>query len=320
MRKVLYALALLVLSGGSVLAQQLPQFSHYGFNGMYISPGYAGITNKTEFTAIYRYQWAGYETSFDGNSGQPQTGLFSASIPISALKGGIGVHFATDELGATDMLNGGLSYAYHLNVGQGKLGIGVQGNFTNISKGEYRAIDPSDPRIPFNSSDSKFDVGAGLWYQSDKFYAGLGTSNLLQAKYEFETADENSNQKASVTGERHAYFTAGYNIPVSYTVTVTPTAIVKTDLNETNFEVGARALFNDKFWGGLGYRHQDAVTALAGIGFLKDNNMRLGYAFDLVTFDSDAKARTSHEIMLSYRLPKTGLPVKPAIKTPRYSF
>lgn len=318
MKKILYAIAMVVLSGGSVFAQQLPHFSHYSFNGMYLNPGYAGVNGQTELNVIGRYQWLNYEATYD-EGGSPKTGLFTASIPIAAIKGGIGVQFYTENIGVTDVVNTQLSYSYHLNVGQGKLGIGVQGSVFNISKGTYRFNDPGDPNIPYNSSDTKFDAGAGVWYETDRYYAGVSATNLLKTKYEFEDSTKNSN--GTYTGENHLYITGGYHIPVGVSTVITPTAIVKTDLNNTQFEVGARASFNDqKYWGGLGYRHQEAVTALLGIGLLKENSLRVGYAFDLTAFNKEGKAPTSHEIMLSYRLPKPANAVKPAIKTPRYSF
>ncbi len=106
------------------------------------------------------------------------------------------------------------------------LGIGAQGIFNNLGKGTYRANDADDPSVPFESSDSKFDAGAGIWYEAPKFYAGLSVNNLLRSRYQFQT--EGSNQRtASYIGENHAYFTAGYNIEVSSSVVVTPTFIGK---------------------------------------------------------------------------------------------
>jgi hypothetical protein len=59
---------------------------------------------------------------------------------------------------------------------------------------------------------------------------------------------------------------------------------------------------------------------MAGISFLKENALRFGYAFDLTTFEKDGKAPTSHEIMLTYRLPQIISTPRPPIRTPRYSF
>jgi type IX secretion system PorP/SprF family membrane protein len=314
------AIAVFVFWGIGAQAQQQPQFSHYGFNGMYISPGYAGITGFYEFNILGRYQWAGYEGSFD-DGGSPRTALFSASLPLRALKGGLGLVVTTDQLASTRITTAQLAYSYHVTVGEGKLGIGVQGGMASIRKGNYRANEPLDPRVPYNSSDNKFDMGAGLWYQSDNLQAGFGVTNLLGSIYQFENI-RRSDTLGIVTGERHLYLTGAYNIPVADGLTVTPTAIYKHDLksNEISFEVGGRATYNEKIWAGIGYRHMEAITGMAGIYMLQDNALRFGYALDITTFNTEAKSLTSHEVMLSYRFPQSPYATRPPIRTPRYNY
>ncbi len=326
MQKRLLLAATLVAMAFGANAQQQPQFSHYGFNGMFLSPAYAGITNRPEFTFLGRYQYAGYTAAFNDKGGSPQTYMLTGSIPVAAIGGGLGFGVYRDEIGATKTLDAQVSYSYHIKMAGGKLGIGVQGIMNNIEKGQYRPKDAGDPNVPNNSSDRKFDAGAGLWFQGDKLYVGLGVNNLLGAKYQFEAIGLNGarSRSAEVVAERHAFLTAGYNLDVSESVVITPTAIAKVDFAGTSksmsFEAGARGTFNERFWLGLGYRHEEAATGLAGVAFGKNNMMRLGYAFDLIVFDPEARTRSSHELMLSLRLPEPVIRIRPAIRTPRYSF
>ena len=320
MKNYFYVLAVMLLVQTGALAQQQPQFSHYSFNGMYLSPAYAGITDKTEINMLYRYQWAGYEASFDGG-GAPKTGLVSVSMPVRFLGGGVGLFATNDRLGATESSSAALSYAAHFKAGTGKIGVGVQGNLTNIKKGDYRANQEGDPNVPFNTSDTKYDIGAGLWYQSPKLYVGFGVSNLLQSKFEFEDSSRTTTNGFGIfTARNHLFMTAGYTLEVAPSVTLVPTAIVKYDLNQWSVEAGGRAVLSEKYYAGLGYRHQEAVTAMAGMYLLKNNALQLGYAFDLTTFNPEAKALTSHEILLSYSIPRPANIIKPIIRTPRYSF
>lgn len=319
MKKLLSVLMLLLLYYvPAAVAQQQPQFTHYGFNGMHLSPAYAGITNRPEFTSIYRYQWLGYDASFD-DGGAPRTLLFTAHTPVRLLHGGLGLVLMRDRIGNTTQLSAAVSYSYHINIGEtGKLGIGVQGNVNNIKKGNYRAIDGGDPSVPFNSSDTKFDLGAGLWYESEAFYAGGGVTNLLHAEYEF--ADSTRTGTGTFLGENHIYITAGYNVPLTTDLTVTPTVLLKHDTEVFSFDVGGRVSFQEKYWAGLNYRYQEAVSALVGVSLLQDNALRVGYAIDLTTFNVAAKAPTSHEVMLNYRLPEPVIRFKPPVRTPRYYF
>lgn len=327
-------LATLLLSAASVpaLAQQQPQFTHYGLNSMYLNPAYAGIKGQTEVNVIGRYQYLNLGNSLGDDNGSPRTGMVSASIPILPLSGGVGLAVYYDQAGVTKLTNAALSYSQHIKLGNAKLGLGIQGIYTYIGKGTYRAIDPNDINIPANSSDHKFDAGAGIWYEAPKFYAGLSLNNLLRSEYTFK-----SNGMAGVAsqylGENHAYLTTGYNIEASSSVTVTPMILVKAVLpgrydtkskydNQHNysFEAGARATFNDQIWAGLNYRYDESVSGLLGYAFGADNRYRIGYAFDFIAFNQAARAFSSHEILFSLRLPKAVLLTRPAIRTPRYSF
>jgi len=329
MKGTLIATLLLSAVTGTALAQQQPQFSHYGFNGMYLNPAYAGIKGQGEITTIGRDQYVGYNGSFD-DGGSPLTFMLSASVPVRILGGGLGLVAYRDRIAQWTTTNTQLSYSKHIKVGAGRLGIGIQGIFNYIYQGSYRPNDDNDPNVPQQGSDHKFDAGAGVWYESDKLYAGLSVNNLLQTTYSFNSVLSTSS--ASLLNENHAYFTAGYNIEATSSVVITPTVLVKMALpgkygednrftfKNNSYEGGVRATFNDRFWGGLAYRYDESITGLAGISFAKDNAFRLGLAYDFIAFNQDARALSSYEVMLSYRLPKPGMATRPAIRTPRYSF
>ncbi|GAB3202834.1 hypothetical protein GCM10027293_30240 [Pontibacter aydingkolensis] len=297
--------------------QQQPQFTHYGFNGMQISPAYTGITNRPEIMSIYRYQWLGYDATFD-DGGSPQTLLLTAHAPVRLLHGGLGINLMRDKIANTTFLTAAISYSFHINIGENKLGLGIQGNLNNIKKGRYRAIDEGDPSVPFNTSDTKYDLGAGVWYQSETFYAGGGVTNLLNAQYEF--ADSARAGTGKFLGENHIYVTAGYNLAVSNNLEVTPTVLLKHDTETFSFDAGTRLTYSEKYWAGVNYRHKEAVSALIGLSLFEDNALRVGYAFDFTTFNREAKAPTSHEVMVNYRLPEPVIRFKPPVRTPRYNF
>jgi type IX secretion system PorP/SprF family membrane protein len=331
MKGTLLATLLLTATAGSALAQQQPQFTQYGLNGMALNPAYAGIKGYGEVNLVGRYQYYNYG-SFGGANGSPRTGLVTVSLPIPALSGGVGLSVYYDQVGQSKMTNAALSYSQHIKLGEGKLGFGIQGTYTYLGKGTYIAIDPDDVNVPKDASDSKFDAGAGVWYEAPKFYAGLSLNNLLRSQYTFKSGG-NQGTPSKYLGENHAYFTAGYNIDASSSVVVTPMVLVKAVLpgtysdkskfnnsNNYSFEGGVRGTLDDKYWIGANYRHQESVSGLVGGSFGKDNAARLGLAMDIITLNQAARAFSSYEIMFSYRLPKPGLITRPAIRTPRYSF
>jgi type IX secretion system PorP/SprF family membrane protein len=333
MKGIVLAPLLVLAVAGTAMAQQQPQFTHYGLNGMYLNPAYAGIKGQTEVNVIGRYQYFNLGNTLGDDNGSPRTGMVSLSVPILAIKGGVGLTVYYDQAGAVKTTNSALSYSQHIKLGNGLLGIGIQGTYTRLGSGTYRAIDPDDRNVPAGgASDYKFDAGAGIWYESPKFYAGLSANNLFRSQYTFQS-NGILGIASQYLGENHAYFTAGYNIEASSSVVVTPTILAKAVLpgsydtkskydNQHNYSVegGVRATLDDRFWAGLNYRYDESVSGLVGASFGPDNRFRVGYAFDFIAFHQDALAFSSHEILLSLRLPKVGLITRPAIRTPRYSF
>ena len=186
MKGTLLATLLLTAAAGSALAQQQPQFTHYGLNGMSLNPAYAGIKGQGEINLIGRYQYFNYGT-YGGANGSPRTGMVTVSLPVLAISGGVGLSVYYDQVGQSKMTNAALSYSQHIKLGEGKLGIGVQGTYTYLGKGTYIAIDPDDVNVPKDASDSKFDAGVGVWYESPKFYTGLSVNNLLRSEYTFKS-------------------------------------------------------------------------------------------------------------------------------------
>ena len=333
MKGTLFATLSLLAAVGSASAQQQPQFTQYSLNGMALNPAYAGIKGQGEINLLGRYQYYNYGTFGDAN-GSPRTGLFSVSLPILALNGGVGLNVYYDQIGQSKMANAALSYSQHIKVGEGKLGFGIQGIYTYLGKGTYIAIDKDDINVPHDASDSKYDAGAGVWYEAPKFYAGLSVNNLLRSGYTFKSdALSTAGVASKYLAENHAYFTAGYNFDVTSSVVVTPNMLVKAVLpgkysdsnkfsnsNNYSFEGGVRATLDDKYWIGANYRHQESVSGMLGASIAKDNALRLGLAMDVITLNQAARAFSSYEILLSYRLPKPSLFTRPAIRTPRYSF
>ena len=102
MKRVLFLLVtLMTFYLPRLHAQQDPLFSHYMFNNLYNSPGYAGMEGQTDFQLIVREQWLGYNSSFDDN-GNPRSGIFSFNTPIFKISSGIGATFMYERIGVSN--------------------------------------------------------------------------------------------------------------------------------------------------------------------------------------------------------------------------
>jgi hypothetical protein len=120
--------------------------------------------------------------------------------------------------------------------------------------------------------------------------------------------------------ENHIYLTGGYDYDLTYQIVLTPSFLVKSDFNTYSFEVSTLATYEQKFWGGLSFRQGDAIAAIVGIAFGKENAFRFGYAFDYVIKAQPVKRPTSNEVMLTYTLPTPVPSTKSVTRTPRFRY
>lgn len=307
--------ASILLCTSAVYGQQDPQFSQYMFNTLYYNPATAGVTGLSTLTAIHRSQYAGYQATLD-DGGAPNTQLVSFSAPLLRINSGVGLYIVNDRLGNLNNLEAQVSYAYHLPVNEGKLSFGVRlGIYSqSIDDDEYRWIDPGDPLNAFGGdSQTRPDLAMGVHYQSGNYRFGVGVNHLLGTEFDFGS-DPTRNPLV-----KHMYVTGAYDYAINYNFTLTPSFIVKvSDFNSLSFDVGAIGTYKQRMWAGVSFRQSDALIGMLGYSFLKDNALKLGYAFDYIVSAQDVKEPTSHEFMLSYTLPVPSVGGRKIIRTPRF--
>lgn len=314
-RKSFLAVLLFFGAASYSWAQQDPQFTQYMFNTLYYNPAFAGVDGVTKLTALHRSQWLGYQPTF-GGGGAPTTQIISINAPIFKLNSGFGAYVVNDKLGPQNNLEAQASYAYHLGIKDGKLSIGVRlGMYSQtLNYDIYRFIDPGDPLLADKEgkiSQIKPDLGAGLFYRKEKYYAGIGFSHLIKSEFDFGVSQRNALQN-------HVYLSGGYFYEVNFDLKFQFVTLVKTDLTKTTIDIGGLAYLKDTMWGGLSFRQSEAVILMLGYSLLKDKSLKLGYGLDYVVKDQKAKQPTSHEFMLSYELPVNPGSGKKVVRTPRY--
>ncbi len=329
-KNLLLTLTLFLSTFSVVWSQQDPLFSHYMFNKLYYNPGYAGVNGDMDFGLTYRNQWIGYESSFD-DGGAPGTALVSMSSPvyIKKIEAGIGGLLMVDNYGFTQDVHFHVTPSYYRDLGPGKISFGLKigGIYKTVDFTKVRVVDDNDNLIPLGA-ESRFgaDLGLGVWYEAQRFFGGFGINHLLPSSFDFGVRFEN-NQGDITPAENelvpHFNLMGGVNIEASYELKITPSFIVQSaNFDQTVWEVNAMAFYQDRFWGGVSYRSTTDVVALVGMGFLEDNVLKFGLAFD-IGLDSqrnEALQPVSPEVYVTYKIPSVGARKKPIVRTPRYRF
>ncbi|MCK9205424.1 MAG: PorP/SprF family type IX secretion system membrane protein, partial [Bacteroidales bacterium] len=140
------------------------------------------------------------------------------------------------------------------------------------------------------SGDMIFDANAGFFYKvPDKYYIGLSAENLLQSQ----------GKTTHYQLRRTFYLTGGYqwDIPNHPAFQLRPSALVMYDGGAFQVNLDALLMYNNKFYGGLGYRLQDAVTILAGLNI---KGIQVGIAYDICTSALSKYNSGSLEVLVSY--------------------
>jgi type IX secretion system PorP/SprF family membrane protein len=317
MKKIILFAGILVLcSIFKTEAQQVPQFSQYMFNGIYINPAYAGYKDIFYGHMVYRKQWVGI-------NGTPQTTMLSVDGALS--KGSsIGFVYTNDKIGETYSNGFMVDYAYRIQIMEGgRLSFGLSAgmvhhgfNLANFAD-EDGEIDPEALNAK-NVWKPGFD--AGLYFDMKNFYAGFSIMGLVANK-----ADSKSFQV--IRTDANYFLTFGGLIPLNANLKLLPSALLKTDMkNPMTFDINALLMLNDRFAIGGSYRtgvlwfsdvekntmQKDAISIITEIYVTE--KIRLGMAYDFSLNKVMSGANGSFEVSLGYYFLKP----KKKYVTPRY--
>jgi len=278
-------------------AQQDIQFTQFMHNRLLYNPGYAGSRGSICLDLLHRSQWVGFEDA-------PTTQNFNADIPLSFLHGGVGLIITNDQIGFFQDISAGLAYAYQMQLGQGKLGLGLMVDFKNkaLRSGEWIAPDGTnggtDPSIiaPGSSALSP-DLNFGAYYEEERFWGGISSTRLIEGNFALPNQSGGETQFRST---RHYFLMGGYNWYIPNTNwAVLPAVMMKSDFaGPSTFDLNVNAMYNNRVWGGVTYRTQDALAVMAGAYILP--SLKLGYSYDITLSDLANSSSGSHEIMLGY--------------------
>jgi type IX secretion system PorP/SprF family membrane protein len=295
MKKLNIVFLFLVIIIQPVSSQQDPLSSQYMFNTLTFNPGIAGTSGMICATALNRQQWVGF-------TGAPSTTVFNISAPVSPfkIKSGVGLIIESDNIGFDKDINISGSYSYLMDLGPGKLGIGLSLGMLNktltptweIPSGDSHTPASGDPLIPENKeSYVAFDAGLGLYFKADKYYAGLSVTHINQAEIKYS--------KGTPYVSRHYYITAGYIMQLpNPSLELLPSVFAFSDGKVAQFTITSLLRYNKKVWGGVSYRAGDALVGI--VGFELYNGIRLGYAYDFTMSDMNKNSSGSHEFMVNY--------------------
>lgn len=301
MKKNFLLLAVL-LTGWSGFSQQDAQFSQYMYNTINVNPAYAGSRGVMSVFALHRTQWVGLD-------GAPVTNTASINTPLNNSNLGLGVSIINDKIGPTDenTISADLSYTVPTSE-TFKLSFGLKAtaNLFSLDPSKLNPVE-SDPSIRDYNNRFTPNIGAGIYYHSDKAYVGFSIPNFIES-------DRYDDNEVAIFKEKiNYYLIAGYVFDLSYNLKFKPAVLTKIVSGAPlQVDISGNFLINDKFTVGLAYRWSAAVNAM--VGFQVSDGLYIGYGYDLDTTRLGNYNAGSHEVFLRYDIFKNNK----KITTPRF--
>ena len=296
-----YCILLLSFVSISSFSQDDPFLASDGFTPFWNNPAATASWNKFSINTTYRNQWPAL-------SGNRQTLAFSTEADLYAggkssyrnvinLPIGFNAIFQSNGPQKIQSLNVPLSIP--IKLGKTTLAIGAAAGIKRIDY-DWAKLTFGDPAIP--TAGTTFDLNTGLFWYGKRHYLGLSVTNLTSPKI------------GTYQRPRQYCFQAGYKIKLG-NHTLFP--MLNGTYVDGFYALRAMAYFQfkeDLFSIGAGFNHRSSVVASATVRIKK---FKLAYVFEVYTSKLNNAQGNSHELRLSYTMPKV-FPAKMKMVTPPF--
>ncbi|MEC3966018.1 type IX secretion system membrane protein PorP/SprF [Flagellimonas halotolerans] len=267
-----------IVSTGA-MAQQDAQYTQYMYNTLSVNPAYAGSRGQLSFAGLYRSQWVGLD-------GAPETFTLNLHSPIRNSRLGYGISIVNDNIGdgvvQETYLDAVVSYTIDVSM-DAKLSFGLKagGNMLSLDFNRLRNFDQEV--VNQNNIDNRFtpNFGLGIYYHSDKFYAGVSAPNVLESEY-FDNGNSDDGVNFLSAERMNIYLITGYVFDLGADLQFKPALLTKAVGGAPlQVDLSASFLFANRFSFGAAYRWDAAVSGL--VGFQVTDQIMLGLAYDRET-------------------------------------
>ncbi len=305
--RILYTIFFLSISL-AIQAQQETLFSQFFYQKTMLNPGAAGSQGEATLTAFHRQQWVGLE-------GAPMSQVLSFDTPVFADRVGLGLTLVNDRIGFFNGTYINMAYAYRIRFGSGVLGIGMQGSYRQqrADWGEVQTITQRpDQVVGEDAPVPLFNVGAGVHFENDRFFAGVAVPYILEKDFTKKYQGIVGDFSGTVP---QLFVNAGWIVPVTANLRLRPAFAARLVENappefDLHFSVGF--LENSRLWTGATLRWSQSKVATAGDAlalmcqYQLSQKLNAGFAYDLSINGLQQQTAGTFEMMLAYSFVQDG--------------
>lgn len=301
---------LALLTGNALIGQQDAQYTQYMYNTVSVNPGYAGSRGHLSIAALYRSQWVGLD-------GAPKTQTLNIHTPLGYRGVGLGLSVVNDQIGPTSETYLDLDFSYTLQLAQeARLSFGLKASahlldirFSELNQ-DYTNPGGPDPTLQ-QDIDNRLspNVGAGVYYHTERFYAGLSAPRLLETSHFEESSLSTANEQMNL------YLITGYVYDLSPFWKFKPALLAKMVSGAPlQLDFSANFLYNEKFILGAAYRWDASVSGMAGFQLSPEFLIGLAYDREITELGQAVFNDGSFEVILRYDFIK----LLDQLKSPRF--
>ena len=316
MKKAFFLIFSFLLVKTNVYSQQDPYFSTYLVNPTVVNSSLSSLYENNNVVLIYRNQWANYNpNNLAVSSDSPNTGILSLNLKNRDKSLSFGMTVISDNLGPKEFFNFSPYIAIRKKLNNSFLSFSVSPSFksTTLNFSSLIFVNPSDPfNVGTKETQSQPDINFGISYYNEKLLLSLSAKNLAQPSFSFGLPELKNTENINLS------FLGKYQIEVDRDLIIEPYLLFRSDLSSYTFDVSGLATYKKTMSIGTSYRYDEAIVGFLGYHFLKKNKLFVGYAFDYVVHNVNAKAPISHELVVRYDLPTPQM--KKPIRTPRFFY
>jgi type IX secretion system PorP/SprF family membrane protein len=271
-------------------SQQDTQYTQYIYNTTSVNPAYAGSQGVISIFGIHRTQWVGLD-------GAPVTNTISIDAPLINNVGG-GLSFFNDKIGPIEKSSISADMSYTIETSEDyklSFGIKVSLNSFNINQNRLNPKILNDKVLQNLQNYFSPNIGAGLYYYSEKMYLGASIPNFFQSyNYDYNSIKINENLM-------NFYLIGGYVFDLSSNLKFKPAFISKVVSGAPlQLDVSGNFFINDTFFIGVNWRWSADTSAM--VGFQISKGIYVGYGYDLGTTKLSNYNSGSHELFFRFDL------------------
>lgn len=314
MKKFILSIGLILYMIG-VQAQNRKQIAGFTQFKQFYNPSLTGLEGSV-VRSLYRNQWTGFEDA-------PKTLLATGELDIQMLgkrnngyrfsgngrdaleagaKHALGLTLLYDQFGPSKESQVGLSYGSGIRLSEGlhmRWGTALTYRMQRLDGSSLTVDQENDPRyteVLGNSNRSgSLDLNVGLALTAARYYIGYAMQDVTAGSV-VSTGDDFLNEMYT----RKHVVQAGYRANITGQFGFTLNGIYQYDsLLKSTVEGQVKAVYQDMFWVGGGYRNDQAYNLGAGLNL---DQLYIGYAYETPFQEARAINKATNEITLGYRL------------------